>query len=242
MSFERLSETMGQGQRPTVGLNCAYEVRPPAPDEMLSANKFRGDRRMSVAPFTLPFIAGLTLVWIGGSQLITGPSPRFGGATVKSVVERIIIRESGGDSTAQNTRSSAAGAGQFLDETWLEMIRTYRRDLIEGRSRMEILELRRDPELTRMITTRWIEQNAAILKKRDLPITPGTLYLTHFAGPSGAVAVLSVSENADAASILASADVTGRTSREKLVKANPFLKEFTVGDLKNWANRKMHSF
>jgi hypothetical protein len=54
--------------------------------------------------------------------------------------------------------------------------------------------------------------------------------------------VLSVSENADAASLMASADATGRTTREKLVNANPFLKELTVRDLKNWANRKMSSY
>jgi hypothetical protein len=41
------------------------------------------------------------------------------------------------------------------------------------------------------------------------------------------------------ASTMASADATGRTKREKLVKANPFLKRFTVADLKNWADRKM---
>jgi hypothetical protein len=55
------------------------------------------------------------------------------------------------------------------------------------------------------------------------------------------VAVLSVSENADAAALMASADATGRTTREKLVNANPFLKELSVSDLKHWANRKMSS-
>jgi len=147
-----------------------------------------------------------------------------------------------GTRTPRISASTATGAGQFLDETWLEMIRTYRRDLVEGRSEKEILELRRDPELTRAITTRLVQQNAAMLKKRGLSVTPGTLYLTHFAGPAGAVAILSVSENADAASLMASADATGRTTREKLVNANPFLKELTVGDLKNWANRKMNSY
>lgn len=116
------------------------------------------------------------------------------------------------------------------------MIRTYRRDLVGGRSEKGILELRRNPELTRAIITRLVEQNAAMLKKRGLPVTPGTLYLTHFAGSAGAVAVLSVSENADAVSLMASADATGRTTREKLVNANPSLKELKVGDLKNWAN------
>jgi curved DNA-binding protein CbpA len=160
----------------------------------------------------------------------------------KPLVERIIAVESSGDPNAKNKRSSATGAGQFLDETWLEMIGTYRPDLVQGRSEKEILELRRDPELAYEIVARLVEQNAAVLKKRALPVTPGTLYLAHFAGPAGAVAVLSVSENADAAALMARADASGRTTREKLVNANPFLKELTVGDLKNWANRKMSSY
>jgi len=182
------------------------------------------------------------LAWVGGTHLVTNGLPSFGNGAVKAIVERIIVVESGGDSNARNKRSSATGAGQFLDETWLEMIRTYRSDLVGGRSEKEILELRRDPALTRAIMTRLVEQNAAMLKKRGLPVTPGTLYLTHFAGPAGALAVLSVSENADAASLMASADATGRTTREKLVNANPFLRELTVGDLKNWADRKMRSY
>ena len=245
MSYERPSGPMPPGQPSAPGLNQigrADEVRPPRPDEASSANACRDGRRISVESTTLAVVAALALAWVGGTQFVTNGSPLFGSGAVKAVVERIIAIESGGDSNARNKRSSATGAAQFLDETWLEMIQTYRRDLVEGRSEKEILELRRDPALTRVITTRLVEQNAAMLKKRGLPVTPGTLYLTHFAGPTGAVAVLSVSENADAASLMASADATGRTTREKLVNANPFLKELTVGDLKNWANRKMRSY
>jgi hypothetical protein len=245
MSYESPSGPMPPGQPSALELNQvgrADEVRPPRPDEALSANARRDDCRISVESLTLAVIAALALAWVGAAYFVSNGPPLFGDGGVKTVVERIIAVESGGDSNAKNKRSSATGAGQFLDETWLEMIRTYRRDLIEGRSEKEILELRRDLELTRAIMTRLVEQNAAMLKKRGLPVTPGTLYLTHFAGPAGAVAVLSVSENADAASLMASADATGRTTREKLVNANPFLKELTVGDLKNWANRKMHSY
>jgi hypothetical protein len=46
-------------------------------------------------------------------------------------------------------------------------------------------------------------------------------------------------ENADAALVMAAADATGRTKREKVVKANPFLDRFTVADLRSWADRKM---
>jgi hypothetical protein len=108
-----------------------------------------------------------------------------------------------------------------------------------GRSKKEVLDLRRDLEVSREIMTRFVEQNALMLSKRNLTVTPGTLYLTYFAGPAGALAVLSVSDDADAASLMASADVTGRTTREKLLNANPFLKSLTVGDLKKWADRRM---
>ena len=244
MSYESPSGPMPPAQPSALGLNQvgrADEVRPPRPDEALSANACRDDRRISVEFLTL-VIAALALAWVGGTHFVANGLPSFGNGTVKAIVERIIVVESDGDSNAKNKRSSATGAGQFLDETWLEMIRTYRRDLVGGRSEKEILELRLDPELTRAIMMRLVEQNAAMLKKRGLPVTPGTLYLTHFAGPAGALAVLSVSENADTASLMASADATGRTTREKLVNANPFLGELTVGDLKNWANRKMRSY
>jgi hypothetical protein len=98
---------------------------------------------------------------------------------------------------------------------------------------------RRDAKIAREITARLTERNAEVLSKRGLPVTPGTLYLAHFAGGAGAVAILSAMENADAALVMATADATGRTKREKIIKANPFLEGFTVADLRNWADRKM---
>jgi hypothetical protein len=119
------------------------------------------------------------------------------------------------------------------------MIRAHRPDLAKGRSQAEILELRRDAKIAREITARFTERNAEMLRKRGLPVTAGTLYLAHFAGGAGAVAILSAIENADAALVMATADTTGRTKREKIIKANPFLERFTVADLRSWADRKM---
>ncbi|WP_426608752.1 hypothetical protein [Bradyrhizobium sp. McL0616] len=53
------------------------------------------------------------------------------------------------------------------------------------------------------------------------------------------MALLSAAEDADAASLMAAADATGRTTREKLISANPFLKALTVAEIKSWADRKM---
>ena len=84
-----------------------------------------------------------------------------------------------------------------------------------------------------------VEEYALTLNKRALPITSGSLYLAYYAEPAGAVALWSSPENADAASFMADADTRCRTTREKLVNANPFLKVLTVGDIKRWADRKM---
>ena len=72
-----------------------------------------------------------------------------------------------------------------------------------------------------------------------LPVTPGTLYLAHFAGATGAIALLTSPEDEHAASMMASADSSGHITAKKIVTANPFLAEFTVADLKHWADRKM---
>src|SRR6266436_3424101 len=195
-------------------------------------------RRIIIGVFLTAFGFG----WLGGYDVYWPPDSQreeAAGPTIDAVVERIIGVESYGDPNAKNKRSSATGLGQFLDETWFDMIRAHRPDLVKGRCQAEILELRKDAKIAREITARFTERNAEILRKRGLPVTPGTLYLAHFAGGAGAVAILSAMENADAALVMASADVTGRSKREKIIKANPFLERFTIADLRNWAYRKM---
>ena len=187
--------------------------------------------------------AAIALAAISGSYLSRStPSDRvtIEAIDVKALVERIIEVELSGIPNAKNKLSSATGVGQFLDDPWLDALRKHRRDLIKGRSEKELLELRRDAALTVEIITRLVEQYFGTLRKRGLPLTSGSIYLAYFAGPAGAVALLSGAEQADAASIMAAADTTGQTARQKLVRANPFLEVLTVGDLKKWADHKMN--
>ena len=191
---------------------------------------------------TCALLIVLSLGSLGGWSLyryLGQPEELSGRAALTALVERIIAVESNGDPNAKNSRSSAMGLGQFLDETWLDLVRAYRPDLARGRSKRETLDLRKEPKLAREITTRFVERNVAMLRQRGLPVTAGTLYLAHFAGGAGAVAILSAPDSSDAALVLASADLTGRTKRERLIKANPFLERFTVAELKLWADRKM---
>ena len=219
-----------------------HEVVVPSENGRWVSHEPRSGRGFRLGIVTGALLMALGLGWFGGSNFYRYFDKRdelTGGAAINAVVERIIGVELNDDPTAKNSRSSATGPGQFLNETWLDLIQAYRPDLTRGRSESETLELRREPKLAREITTRFVERNAAMLRQRGLPVTAGTVYLAHFAGGAGAVAILSAPENADAALVMASADATGRSKPEQIIKANPFLEHFTVADLKIWADRKM---
>lgn len=146
-----------------------------------------------------------------------------------ALVDQIVGAESGGNPNARNPRSSATGAGQFISATWLDMLKRHRPDLTTGRSDEEILALRNDPALSREMTQAYATENAKKLESAGLPVTAGTSYLAHFAGPQGAISVLGADPSAPVGGILG----------QRVVEANPFLAKMTAGDLKNWADKKM---
>lgn len=161
---------------------------------------------------------------LGGSGA-ANPSLPAGAA---GLVDKIAFVESGNNPRARNPRSTATGAGQFIESTWLNMIERHRPDLA-AMPREAVLDLRNDPEISREMIVRYAMDNAQGLQSAGLPVDKGTLYLAHFAGLGGARAVLSAP---DAASV---ADILG----DAVIKANPFLKGKTAGWLRNWAARKM---
>ncbi|SEM30954.1 hypothetical protein [Bradyrhizobium sp. OK095] len=90
-------------------------------------------------------------------------------------LDNIISAESGGNpnkANEPNKTSSALGVGQFINGTWLGMIKRYRHELAEGRSDAEILELRKDPDLSREMTARYAAENEARLRQAGVPVTP----------------------------------------------------------------------
>lgn len=152
------------------------------------------------------------------------------------VVNRIIGVESAGNAAARNANSSAEGLGQFIDATWLEMIEKHRPDLMPGRSRRELLDLKFDPNLSREMTAAYVADNTAFLQARGLPVTPGSIYLAHFAGPEGAARALSAPPNAPIGTVLSRQQIAANRGIRMGGKS---FAQFTVGDLRAWANRKM---
>lgn len=146
-----------------------------------------------------------------------------------ALIDSIISAESGGNPNARNPNSSAGGLGQFIDSTWLAMLKQERPDLVEGRSPQELLALKSDPALSRQMTEAYAAQNGKILTGAGFEANPGNSYLAHFAGPQGAVKVLGAAPSTPVSAVLGDA----------AVKANPFLRNMTTGDLQAWAARKM---
>lgn len=130
--------------------------------------------------------------------------------------------ESGGNTTAQNPKSSARGLYQFTADTW-------------NRLRMNNPELkltptgRDDPAQQERAMAAFTKENEGILRNNGIPINDGSRYLAHFVGSGGAVKVYKADPNASVEATLGS----------HVVAANPFLKGKSNAWLINWASRKM---
>lgn len=170
-------------------------------------------------------------------KYVTAATKRGVAATSKeggagNVVDRIIQVESGGKADAKAKTSTATGAGQFIESTWLEMIYSKRPDLAKGKSREQILALRTNPDLSREMTAYLAEDNAKALQSAGHKPTAGNVYLAHFLGPSasgGAIGILNADNDTPLSEVLG----------PDKIAANSFLKGKTVGWLKNWANKRM---
>jgi len=137
----------------------------------------------------------------------------------------------------KDPRSSAVGG--FIDGTWLDLIKSQRPDLAQGKSDSDLLALRADAGLRADMTEAYREQNTAALKAQGLEASPGNIYLSHFLGPGAAAAVLKANPNKPVADVLM--DVYGDPKKvQQIVDANPkVLGGQLAGSVVGWANGKM---
>jgi len=166
-----------------------------------------------------------TAVAPGSGAVASGPAS----GAVEQLVNKIIKVESGGNASAKNPLSTATGLGQFIESTWVRMMKTYRPDLYSSLSRGDLLALRNDPTISREMVKNLAREGESYLRARGHGITAGRLYLCHFLGAQGAAVVLSASDQAMLVDVLGVG----------VIKANPFLTGKNVAYVKSWAEKKM---
>jgi hypothetical protein len=130
------------------------------------------------------------------------------------------MRESGLKPTAQAGTSSAAGLFQFVDQTWLGMVKTYgakyglgsyanqitqgsdgRYRTSSSADRSAILALRKDPQIASLMEGEYAQATRATLQTslgRD--VCGGELYAAHFLGADSACRLIKLSEQQPGAS------------------------------------------
>jgi hypothetical protein len=112
-------------------------------------------------------------------------------------------RESGFNATARAGTSSATGLFQFIDSTWLDMVRRHGGEhglgaeaaaLANGAdadTRRAVLALRNDPELSARMAGELTRENAATLQARlGRAPSAGELYAAHVLGAGGAARLI----------------------------------------------------
>jgi hypothetical protein len=113
------------------------------------------------------------------------------------------------------------------------MIQTYRPDLLEGRTKKEVLALRTDPNLSTEMATNLARENADYLESRGLPVNEGSLYLSHFLGAGAAADVLRAAPDTPISNLVG----------EDAIKANQSVLggDRTAADVAQWASNRMYA-
>lgn len=163
-------------------------------------------------------------------QTLNPKAPNIGNS---DYVSKTVRHESTGNPTAKAKGTSATGAGQFINRTWMHMIDQYRPELMVGKSTREILNLRNDPVLSREMTAHYANENAAALTKAGLPVNDTTRYLAHFLGATDAKRLLNAKIGTPAAQVLSPASVQANRKVLAGKKAEEVLRwaQKAMGDL-----------
>jgi hypothetical protein len=112
------------------------------------------------------------------------------GMTTEKFLDKLMMAESGGRLDARNPRSTATGPFQFIESTFLDVIRRHFAQDAVGLTDPQILTLRTDPVFARRAAEAFSRDNAAALVADGVPATFPNLRLAFLLGPTAAIRVL----------------------------------------------------
>ena len=153
---------------------------------------------------------------------------------------RTAARESAFDPTAKASTSSARGLFQFIDTTWLAMVKeegaryglaqyasaidktaSGRYVVSDPAKRAEILKLRDDPSVSALMAGALAGRNSDYLTANiGRQPSSGELYIAHFLGASGARKLISLAQNQPSASAASAFPDAARANRSIFYKSD----------------------
>ena len=141
--------------------------------------------------------------------------------TFEEFLDRLMLAESSGRDDARNPLSTALGPFQFIEATWLQVMRRHFAEETSSLDTAQLLSKRTDRALARRAAEAYSKDNAAILQEAGLEASFPNLRLAFLLGAGGAVRVLKSPPEAQLASILGAA----------VIRSNPFMRNMNVGAL-----------
>jgi hypothetical protein len=184
----------------------------------------QADPSTSAAPATVDAEAPARPLADGVAAL---PAPIFAQATPATdmtmdvFLDRLMRAESGGKLTARSTTSSALGPFQFIDATFLIVVRRHFAAETANLTPSQILALRTDLAFSRRAAEAFTQDNASILVGAGIPATFQNLRLAYLLGPGGAIKVLRTEPTMPLLTLLPA----------NVIRANSFMRPLTASGL-----------
>ncbi len=140
---------------------------------------------------------------------------------LETFLDRLMMAESSGRDFLRNPLSTAVGPFQFIEATFLEVVR---RNFAAETAQLgppQILALRTNRAFARKVAEAFTVENAGHLSRAGVTPSFAHLRLAYFVGPAAAVRVIKMPPQTPVALVLGPA----------AIKANPFLVRYTAADL-----------
>lgn len=137
--------------------------------------------------------------------------------------------------SARPKKGSATGLYQFIDDTWKGMLARY-----GAKYGIAPNTPPTDPRANALMGAEYIRENQQYLQKKlGRQVTDNDLYMAHFLGPGGAVAMLQADATQSAASAVARTNPNAPAYNPTIFYDNNRPK--TVGEFYQWVNQKVSS-
>ena len=141
--------------------------------------------------------------------------------TMEMFLDRLMIAESGGNNYARNARSTATGPYQFIEATFLSVLRRHFPERVAKLSTAQILALRTDRGIARDAAKAYTRDNATYLAAAGHKPTFPHLRLAFLLGAGGAIRILDAAPTTPMARLVSA----------NVIRANPWMARHTARGL-----------